>query len=108
MNNHTDYIQHLYNIVESRKGASPDESYIAQLYSKGMHTIAQKVGEEAVETAIAAVAQGREDVINESADLLFHMLILWAEAGITPDDVLEEMHRREGVSGLSEKAQRKD
>lgn len=102
------YLNHLYAIVESRKGASPKESYIGKLFSKGRAKMAQKVGEEGVEVAIAAVAQGREDVINESADLLFHMLILWADAGIRPEDVLAEMQRREGISGLDEKAKRKE
>lgn len=102
------YLDHLYRIVLSRKGASPDESYIAKLFAKGRAKIAQKVGEEGVETAIAAVAQTNDDIINESADLLFHLLILWADAGIAPADVLYEMKRREGISGLDEKRKRKE
>lgn len=101
------YLQHLYNIVESRKGVDASESYIASLYSKGSHKIAQKVGEEAVETVIEAIAKDKNGIINESADLIFHWLILLADQGITLDEVFTEMHRREGVSGLTEKANRK-
>lgn len=102
------YLDHLFAIVESRKKASPDESYIARIFAKGRRKIAQKVGEEGVETALAAVGETRADVISESADLLFHMLILWAECDIRPQDVLNEMQRREGISGLDEKKQRKE
>ena len=101
------YLQHLYKIVETRKGVDPSESYIAQLFDKGTHKIAQKVGEEAVETVIEAIAENKEGLINESADLLFHWLILMADQGITLEEVFAEMHRREGVSGLTEKANRK-
>lgn len=101
------YLKHLYAIVESRKGAAASESYIASLYHKGRKKIAQKLGEEAVETAIAATADDRAEIINESADLIFHWLILLADAGITPEEVFLEMKRREGVSGLTEKAGRK-
>lgn len=103
-----EYLRHLYDIVLSRKNASPDESYIAKLFAKGRIKIAQKVGEEGVELAIATLAEGKEQVIGESADLLFHMLILWADAGVTPEDVLQEMQRREGISGLDEKKKRKE
>lgn len=101
------YLNHLYDIVLSRRGAEVGESYVATLFSKGREKIAQKVGEEAVETAIAAVSQKRQELINESADLLFHLLVLWADAGVAPEDVLSEMQRREGTSGLTEKAGRK-
>lgn len=100
------YLNHLYAIVESRRNVSPDESYIAKLFAKGRRKIAQKVGEEGVETALAAVAETREDVISESADLMFHLLVLWAECGITPDEVMAEMQKREGISGLDEKKSR--
>ena len=102
----TGYLDHLYRIVESRKGADADESYIASLYAKGTHKIAQKLGEEATETVIEAVAGNKEGIINESADLIFHWLILLADQGVTLEEVFEEMHRREGVSGLTEKANR--
>ena len=100
------YLKHLYNIVESRKGLDPSESYIAQLFDKGSHKIAQKVGEEAVETVIEAVAKDKNGIINESADLIFHWLILLADQGITLEEIFAEMHRREGISGLTEKANR--
>ncbi len=100
------YLAHLYGVVLSRRTESPDTSYIARLFAKGRQKIAQKVGEEAVETAIATVSGTREDTINESADLLFHLLILWADAGIKPEEVLQEMQRREGISGLDEKKKR--
>ena len=100
------YLEHLYRICESRKGGDSKESYIASLYQKGHLHIAQKLGEEAVETAIAASVRDRDGIINESADLLFHWLILLADAGIPIADVLNEMQRREGTSGLTEKASR--
>lgn len=101
-------LNHFYELVVSRRGSDPLESYVARLFSKGTLKIAQKVGEEAVETGLAAAAQGPKDVINESADLLFHLIILWAACGVTPDDVMHEMQRREGISGLSEKAGRNE
>lgn len=100
------YLQHLYKICENRKGVDASESYIAALYATGTHKIAQKVGEEAVETVIEAIAGNKEGLINESADLLFHWLILMADQGVTLEEVFGEMHRREGVSGLTEKASR--
>ena len=100
-------LQALYDLIKDRKTGDPEGSYVAKLYSKGLEKIAEKVGEEAVETLIAALKQGREKTILESADLLFHLMILWAELDITPDDVMAELERREGVSGLVEKANRK-
>lgn len=99
-------LEKLYATVVARKSASPESSYIAKLYSKGRKKIAQKVGEEAVETALAAVANDRAEMISESADLLLHLSVLWADAGITPDDVAQELIRREGVSGIDEKNSR--
>jgi len=100
------YLAHLYDVVMERRNAAPDQSYVAALFAKGKSRIAQKVGEEAVETAIAAVSESREALISESADLLFHMLILWADAGIRPEDVLQALQQREGTSGLAEKRNR--
>jgi phosphoribosyl-ATP pyrophosphohydrolase len=77
------------------------------LFSKGREKIAQKVGEEATETVIAALGGDAEKLTSEAADLLFHMLVLLADAGISPDDVLAELERREGVSGIAEKAARR-
>jgi phosphoribosyl-ATP pyrophosphohydrolase len=79
---------------------------VARLYGKGRQKIAQKLGEEAVETALAGVLDDRAGIISESADLLFHLMVLWADAGIAPDDIMAELTRREGLSGLEEKKRR--
>jgi len=97
----------LYQVVEGRKGASADESYTAKLYKKGREKICQKVGEEAVETVIAALAEGREATAAESADLLYHLMVLWADVGVKPEDVWAELHKRKGLSGIVEKKARK-
>lgn len=102
-----EFLGRLFEVIQSRKLAGAESSYVASLFAKGMPKIAQKVGEEAVETVIAAMGEGRAALVSESADLLFHLMILWAQAGITPEDVLGELKRREGVSGLEEKAARK-
>ncbi len=99
-------LERLFATIQSRKAASEDSSYVARLYAGGRPKIAQKLGEEAVETALAAVLDDRQNVIAESADLLFHLLILWADADIMIEDVLKELDRREGVSGLEEKRRR--
>lgn len=101
-------IQRLFETIASRKGGDVDASYTAKLFDRGTDKIAQKLGEEAVETVIAAVAKDRDGMIGESADLLYHLLVAWADAGITPEDVLAELERREGTSGLEEKASRKE
>ncbi len=100
-------LERLAAIVASRRAADPTESYVAKLLARGRGKIAQKVGEEAVEAVIAAMKNDREELIGESADLLFHLAVLWADAGITPDDIDAELARREGVSGIAEKAARK-
>ncbi|MGB0681279.1 MAG: phosphoribosyl-ATP diphosphatase [Magnetovibrionaceae bacterium] len=97
----------LFETIKSRKGADPDTSYTAKLLSKGLPKISQKVGEEAVETVIAALAESPDKVADESADLLYHLLVLWAAAGIAPEDVWQRLNAREGTSGLAEKAARK-
>jgi phosphoribosyl-ATP pyrophosphohydrolase len=94
--------------VTSRKGGDAAASYTAKLFARGTGKIAQKLGEEAVETVIAAVAKDRAGTIGESADLIYHLLVLWADAGIRPEDVLAELERREGTSGIAEKAARKE
>jgi phosphoribosyl-ATP pyrophosphohydrolase len=96
-------IDDLYQVIASRRGADADTSYTAKLFTKGRAKIAQKVGEEATETVIAAVSQGNPEVVSESADLLYHLLVLWADCGITPDMVWGELARRSGVSGIAEK-----
>ena len=94
--------------IAARRAASPDESYVAKLNAKGLPKIAQKVGEEATETVIAAVSGSNEELVGESADLLFHLLVLLNAKGVSLDHVLAELDRREGLSGLDEKASRKD
>ena len=96
-------LQRLFETIESRKGGDPEVSYTAKLFLKGTQRIAQKVGEEAVETVIAAVAKDKKHVVSESADLLYHLCVLWADAGVRPDDVFQTLEQREGVSGIAEK-----
>ncbi|MBY0407897.1 MAG: phosphoribosyl-ATP diphosphatase [Rickettsiales bacterium] len=103
----TEVLERLYKVVESRRSANPEESYIAKRLQQGTPKIAQKLGEEAVETVIAAMRNDKKEVINESADLLFHWLMLLVDMGVTVEQVMEELTRREGISGLDEKASRK-
>ena len=100
-------IDHLFETVELRRSeANSKKSYTAKLLSKGVHKCAQKVGEEATEVVIEAVAKNRAGVITESADLLYHLSVLWAATDVTPEDVYAELKRREGTSGIVEKASR--
>ncbi len=92
--------------LESRKNADPGSSYAASLYAKGRHKILQKLGEEAVETVLAGTGDETQPLVYEMADLWFHALVLLADAGLSPDDILAELARRQGVSGLAEKAAR--
>lgn len=103
----THAIETLFSVIQSRKGADPETSYTAKLFAKGRRKIAQKVGEEGLETALAAVGEGKAEVISESADLLYHLMVLWAETGVAPEDVWAELNRRAGVSGIVEKNSRK-
>ena len=103
-----DVLARLFAVIESRKGGDPDESYTAKLLAAGRPQIARKVGEEAVELVTAALTDDRVGTIAESADLIYHMLVLWAEAGLTPDEIWAELARREGVSGIAEKASRNE
>jgi phosphoribosyl-ATP pyrophosphohydrolase len=98
-----DIIARLFSVIKSRRGGDPETSYVAKRLGQGTHKIAQKLGEEAVECALAAVDGGPDEVTAESADLLFHLLLLWASVGISPDDVFAELARREGISGIAEK-----
>ena len=100
------YLKTLFETIESRKGADPSTSYVASLFAKGTAKIAQKVGEEAVETAIEALQGDKEKIKSESADLLFHLMVLWADQGIKPEDVVAVLQSREGTSGHDEKASR--
>jgi phosphoribosyl-ATP pyrophosphohydrolase len=99
-------LERLFSVIEGRKGADPASSYTAKLLAEGMPKIAKKIGEEATETVIAATAGSAADVARESADLLYHLLVLWAASGVKPADVWSELARREGTSGLAEKASR--
>lgn len=101
-------LNRLEQVIAERRGGDPDASYVARLRGKGRAKIAQKLGEEAVETVIAAVSDDRAGVIGESADLLFHHLMLLADCGIRFEEVEAELMRREGLSGLDEKAARSD
>ena len=99
-------LDRLYAVVLDRRGADPDVSHSARLLSRGTNKIAQKFGEEAVECLIEAVARNKAAVITESADVLYHLMVLWVDGGVTPDEVWAELRRREGVSGIAEKASR--
>jgi phosphoribosyl-ATP pyrophosphohydrolase len=99
-------IDRLFAVIESRKSADPAASYTAKLFSQGVIKIAKKVGEEGVETALAAVAQDKEALAAESADLLYHLLVLWAACGMTPAEAYDALEARVGRSGLAEKASR--
>ncbi|MEG8219750.1 phosphoribosyl-ATP diphosphatase [Sphingomonas sp. HH69] len=96
----------LEQTIRQRRTADPSTSYVAKLTARGRSKIAQKVGEEAVETVIAAMAGDRDGVIGESADLIFHLMLLMADLDISLDEVMDELDRREGVSGIAEKAAR--
>jgi phosphoribosyl-ATP pyrophosphohydrolase len=103
----SDILDKLAMILESRKNADPESSYVARLYDKGLDAILKKIGEEATETVMAAKDGNPEQVIYEVADLWFHTLVLLAQQGMKPDDVLKELERRFGLSGIEEKANRK-
>jgi phosphoribosyl-ATP pyrophosphohydrolase len=99
-------LQTLEQTILQRRKADPSASYVAKLAAKGRAKIAQKVGEEAVEAVIAAMADDRQELIGESADLIFHLMMLLADLDVPFDAVLDELDRREGVSGIAEKAAR--
>lgn len=99
-------LDRLHQVIAGRRGGDPESSYTARLFSKGRGKIVQKVGEEAVETIVAALGEAPDRVVGESADLLYHLLVLWADAGIDPARVWAELESREGTSGLAEKAAR--
>lgn len=96
----------LAQILEQRKEQSGDKSYVANLYEKGLNSILKKIGEEATEVVIAAKDGDAEQIIYEMADLWFHCMVLLAQQGLHPNDVLNELQRRFGLSGFEEKAQR--
>ena len=98
----------LERVIAERKDASPDTSYVAMLNSKGIEKIAQKLGEEATEAVIASLSGSREELVGEAADVIFHLLVLLQARRITLDEVLDELDRREGTSGIEEKASRSE
>jgi phosphoribosyl-ATP pyrophosphohydrolase len=100
-------LSRLWATVEARRGASPDTSYTAKLLAAGPAGVARKLGEESLEAIIEAVKGDSAALARESADVLFHLLVLWAAAGLTPGDVAAELTRREGISGIEEKRNRK-
>ncbi|MEX0732480.1 MAG: phosphoribosyl-ATP diphosphatase [Aquisalimonadaceae bacterium] len=101
-----DVLATLHGILEERKHAAPDSSYVASLHARGLDTILKKLGEEAVETIIAAKGGSREQIVYETADLWFHSMVMLSACGLSPADVLAELERRLGRSGLDEKASR--
>ena len=103
-----DTLERLADVLEQRKTAAPDSSYVAKLYAKGLDAILKKIGEEATETVMAAKDGDRDKIIYETADLWFHSMVLLAQQGLGPGDVLAELERRFGLSGLEEKAKRGD
>lgn len=103
-----DTLTRLEATIAQRLLASPDESYVAKLHAKGLKKIAQKLGEEATEAVIAALAGDEAELVGEAADVLFHLIVLLAEKGVTLEQVYAELDRREGVSGLAEKASRSE
>ncbi len=99
-------LKNLESIIKERRASDPALSYVAKLFARGRDTIAQKVGEEATETVIAAITGDTAKLTSEAADLIFHLMVLLEEGGVSLDAVLAELDRREGVSGIDEKASR--
>jgi len=109
----SDVLTELASILEQRKQADPDSSYVASLHSKGLNKILEKVGEECTETILAAKdaennATAKADLVYETADLWFHSMVMLSHLGLAPDDILQELKRRFNLSGLDEKAARKN
>ena len=101
-----DIIDELFGVIEQRKGGDPEKSYVARTLSRGREHVAKKVGEEGVEVALAGALGDKKSVVSESADLLFHLLILWSATGVAPAEVLDELSKRRGISGLARDATR--
>lgn len=102
-----DTLSRLAATIAARRDADPAQSWVAKLHARGLPVIARKLGEEAVETVIAALSGSREDLVGEAADTLFHLLVLLDAKGVSLDEVLAELERREGTSGIAEKESRK-
>ncbi|MFC0588897.1 phosphoribosyl-ATP diphosphatase [Novosphingobium aquiterrae] len=103
-----DTLTRLAATIAARRDADPATSWVAKLHAKGLPVIAKKLGEEAVETVIAALSGTREELVGEAADTLFHLMVLLDAKGIPLDEVLAELDRREGTSGIAEKASRSE
>jgi phosphoribosyl-ATP pyrophosphohydrolase len=99
----SDTLKRLEDTIAARKNASPETSYVAKLHAKGLDAVLKKIGEEATETVIAAKSGDRQAIVYETADLLFHAMVMLQHQGISIDEVLNELARREGVSGIEEK-----
>lgn len=104
----SDVLSRLTKVLEQRKQAEPDSSYVAKLFHKGLDAILKKIGEEATETVMAAKDGDKDKIIYEIADLWFHSMVLLTQQGLTAEDVLKELDRRFGLSGIEEKASRKE
>ncbi|MEW7980484.1 MAG: phosphoribosyl-ATP diphosphatase [Candidatus Sedimenticola endophacoides] len=104
----SDVLARLAQVLEERKGGDPDSSYVARLYAKGLDAILKKIGEEATETVMAAKDGDPQKIVYETADLWFHSMVLLAQQGLGPEEVLAELDRRFGLSGIEEKARRGD
>jgi phosphoribosyl-ATP pyrophosphohydrolase len=102
----SDALDRLFATIAARKGADPASSYTAKLLAEGVEKCAKKFGEEATETVIAAISRDKTELAKESADVLYHLMVLWAASGITPEEVYAVLKSREGQSGLVEKAAR--
>jgi len=102
----SDILERLAEVVESRKEGDPDKSYVSRLFARGPDAILKKIGEESTEVVMAAKDGDKLLIVGETADLWFHCLILLAQYGLRPADVLAELRRREGISGIDEKAAR--
>lgn len=101
-----DILDHLEQVIAERAGASPDESYVAKLNARGLPLIARKLGEEGVEAAVALLSGDDKELVGEAADIIFHLLVALQARGLSLAGVKAELERREGVSGLEEKASR--
>lgn len=106
--NPSEIVERLFDVIESRKGGDADTSYTAKLLKGGAPKIGKKLSEEAAEVTIAALSEGKDAVARESADLLYHLLVMWAAMGLRPEDVYAELKKREGTSGIEEKNNRQN
>ena len=102
----TDTLNKLYKTLQDKKKANPSKSYVAKLFKEGEEKIGRKIAEEATEVLVAGINESKKRIISESADLMFHLMVLLAKKNIKPDDVLGELEKRMGISGLDEKAAR--